>query len=224
MTESMAVRIRAINPQSSAEVELVAVRMRQTLVEVLGEEVGGNMYTMDWLVQRVFWHLDPSQCVGQVFLAEDDDGHIIGHTIVRIERDGTDGVVGLFSTFFVEPGSRNRSTATSLVAHGERWMMDHGMRTARTYTAETNATGLAQGWADLKKDSSGARCRIELRMMHPMVRANFRRRPDRVSGAPSCREESGLRGRHPESSLPREGEPELRPMRIPPSALREPES
>ena len=41
--------IRAIDPQSRAEVELVASRMRQTLVEVLGEEVGGNMYTMDWL-------------------------------------------------------------------------------------------------------------------------------------------------------------------------------
>jgi GNAT superfamily N-acetyltransferase len=138
MTERMAVRIRAINPQSSAEVELVAVRMRQTLVEVLGEKVGRNMYTMDWLVQRVFWHLDPSQCVGQVFLAEDGAGHVIGHTIVRIERDEAGGEVGLFSTFFVEPGSRNRSTATCLVAHGERWMMDHGMRTARTYTAETN--------------------------------------------------------------------------------------
>jgi len=131
-------RIRAIDPQSRAEVELVASRMRQTLVEVLGEEVGGNMCTMDWLIQRVLWHLDPNQCVGQVFLSEDSEGHITGHTIVRLELDQGGNEIGLFSTFFVEPGSRNQAVATSFVVHGEKWMVDHGMITAVTYTAETN--------------------------------------------------------------------------------------
>ena len=131
-------QIRVIDPQSRAEVELVASRMRQTLVEVLGEEVGGSMYTMDWLVQRVLWHLDPNQCVGQVFLSEDSEGRITGHTIVRIERDQAGEQIGLFSTFFVEPGSRNRAIATTFVSHGEKWMLDHGMRTAVTYTAESN--------------------------------------------------------------------------------------
>jgi hypothetical protein len=131
-------RIRAIDPQSPAEVELVASRMRETLVEVLGEKVGGNMYTMDWLIQRVLWHLDPNQCVGQVFLSEDSEGHITGHTIVRIQLDEAGKEIGLFSTFFVEPGSRNQTIATSFVVHGEKWMMDHGMTTAVTYTAESN--------------------------------------------------------------------------------------
>jgi GNAT superfamily N-acetyltransferase len=131
-------RIRAIDPQSRAEVELVASRMRQTLVEVLGEEVGGSMYTMDWLIQRVLWHLDPNQCVGQVFLSEDSEGRITGHTIVRIERDQAGKQIGLFSTFFVEPGSRNQAIATSFVVHGEKWMVEHGTHTAMTYTAETN--------------------------------------------------------------------------------------
>jgi len=36
------------------------------------------------------------------------------------------------------PGSRNKAVATSFVAHGEKWMLDHGMITAVTYTAETN--------------------------------------------------------------------------------------
>jgi GNAT superfamily N-acetyltransferase len=140
MTEAKpgAHRIRAIDPQSPAEVELVASRMRQTLVEVLGEDVGGNMYTMDWLTQRVLWHLDPSQCVGQVFLSEDSEGHITGHTIVRIQLDEAGKEIGLFSTFFVEPGSRNQAVATSLVVRGEQWMADHGMITAVTYTAESN--------------------------------------------------------------------------------------
>jgi GNAT superfamily N-acetyltransferase len=124
--------VRAINPNARTEVELVASRMRQTLLEVLGEEVGGGMYTMDWLIQRVFWHLDKGQCVGRVFLSEDCEGRITGHTIVRIERDDAGNEVGLFSTFLVEPGSRNRGVGTSLVTHGERWMMDHGMLTAMT--------------------------------------------------------------------------------------------
>jgi len=138
MRRTGAHRIRALDPQSRAEVELVASRMRQTLVEVLGEEVGGSLYTMDWLIQRVLWHLDPNQCVGQVFLSEDSEGHITGHTIVRIELDQAGNEIGLFSTFFVEPGSRNKAVATSFVAHGEKWMLDHGMITAVTYTAETN--------------------------------------------------------------------------------------
>lgn len=131
-------RVRAIDPQSRVEVELVASRMRQTLVEVLGEEVGGSMYTMDWLIQRVLWHLDPNQCIGQVFLSEDSEGHITGHTIVRIQLDETGRKIGLFSTFFVEPGSRNQAIARSFVVHGEKWMVDHGMVTATTYTAESN--------------------------------------------------------------------------------------
>ena len=38
----------------------------------------------------------------------------------------------------MEPGSRNRAIATGFVAHGEKWMADHGMTTAMTYTAESN--------------------------------------------------------------------------------------
>ncbi len=112
--------------------------MRQTLVEVLGEAKGGSMYSMDWLIQRVLWHLDPNQCVGQVFLSEDADGRITGHAIVRIDHDHDGNETGLFSTFFVEPGSRKRSIATSFVAQGEKWMVDHGMRRATTYTDENN--------------------------------------------------------------------------------------
>ena len=131
-------RIREINPQSSAEIELVATRMRETLIEVLGEEAGGNMYPLEWLIQRVRFHLDPSQCAGQVFVSENREGKITGHTIVRIER-GEDGhEFGLFSTFYVEPGSRNQAIATNFVRRGEQWMRELGMTTAMTYTAADN--------------------------------------------------------------------------------------
>ena len=38
-----------INPHSTDEIELVAARMRQTLIEVLGEEEGTALSSMDWL-------------------------------------------------------------------------------------------------------------------------------------------------------------------------------
>lgn len=132
-------RIRAIDPTSAAEVELVASRMRETLMEVLGRERAGEMYTHEWLVQRVRWHLDPAVTTGQVFLAEAGPGAITGHTIVRIEDDGEGRAIGLFSTIFVAPEARQQGVAIALIARGEAWMIEHGMTTAVTYTDEGNA-------------------------------------------------------------------------------------
>jgi GNAT superfamily N-acetyltransferase len=131
-------RIRAIDPSSPAEVELVAGRMRQTLAEVLGEERGIALYTMEWLRQRVLWHLDPEKSTAQVFLSENADGHVTGHTIVRVERDDDEREIGLFSTFFVEPESRRTAVATSLLRRGEAWMLEHGLPEAVTYTSDAN--------------------------------------------------------------------------------------
>lgn len=39
-------KVRVIDADSVSEVELVARRMRQTLMEVLGEHVGRQLYTM----------------------------------------------------------------------------------------------------------------------------------------------------------------------------------
>lgn len=112
--------------------------MRQTLVEVLGEERGSTLYTMAWLRRRVLWHLNPQKSTGQVFLSENADGHVTGHTIVRVERDDDGRDIGLFSTFFVEPESRRTAVATSLLRRGEEWMLQHGMTEAVTYTSDTN--------------------------------------------------------------------------------------
>src|SRR4029079_19118147 len=99
-----------IDPNSKGEIELVAARMRQTLVEVLGEETGGSMYSMEWLIDRVKFHLDPAKCVGVVYVAEDESG-IVGHTIVRLEDDDKFGAIGLFSTTYVIPDARRQGFA-----------------------------------------------------------------------------------------------------------------
>lgn len=132
-------RIRVIDPGAAGEVALVAARMRETLVEVLGEEVGSAMYTMDWLVERVLWHLDAGRCTGQVFLAERGDGHIAGHTIVRLDVDAQGQPSGLFSTTYVEPASRRTGVAIALLARGEAWMREQGMTEAVTFTDTFNA-------------------------------------------------------------------------------------
>lgn len=128
-------RVRAFDRGNDAELDLVAERMRSTLMEVLGDEVGGSMYSLDWLRDRVRWHLDPATCVGEVFVAEDDSGEVLGHTIVRLDASSADG---LFATTYVTPAARRRGVADALLARGERWLLDRGMSTLATATSETN--------------------------------------------------------------------------------------
>ena len=131
-------RIRPLEPSRPEEIELVAGRMRATLVEVLGERTGAAMYTMDWLRRRVRQHLEGGDHVGQVFLAELDDGTIAGHAILRIDSDEAGGEIGLFSTVYVAPDRRRQGIAAALLRAGESWMRERRLPRAMTYTAETN--------------------------------------------------------------------------------------
>ena len=130
--------IRPIDSNSVAEIELVANRMRETLIEVLGEERGADMYSLDWLAQRVRWHLDPSEVLGQVFLAVDSDQHICGHTIVRKDKDDDGAPIGLFTTTYVAPASRRHGVAKLLLDQGETWIREHDLSEAVTYTEKDN--------------------------------------------------------------------------------------
>lgn len=128
-------RIREIDPQSKFEIDLVAERMRQTLVEVLGEKKGGSMYSMDWLIGRVRWHLDAKNTDGRVFLSENHERKIIGHAIARIDHGSA---FGYFSTIFVEPSSRRHGIATSLMNHVEDWFSARRMPKIIYNTAENH--------------------------------------------------------------------------------------
>lgn len=148
--------LRDIDPACDAEIAVVAERMRLTLMEVVGTEAGEAMYTMDWLVQRVRFHLDPGQCRGRVIVAE-AEGEIVGHTILRRQTEETWGEFGLFSTFYVVPEWRRRGVADRFVTVGEAWFLDEGLPQARTYTAHDNRPlhGLMErhGYAiDLRRD------------------------------------------------------------------------
>lgn len=132
------IQIRPLKSDSTDEIELIAMRMRETLIEVLGEEEGGSMYSMAWLKQRVLFHLDPKQSTGQVFLAKNSKDQILGHTIVRIDKDDQGKSIGLFSTTFIAPEFRRQAVATRLLSQGEDWMRGQGMTEAVTYTSDSN--------------------------------------------------------------------------------------
>lgn len=130
-------RVRPIDPTSAAEIALVAERMRATLVEVLGEARGTSMYSLEWLVERVRFHLDPAR-EAAVFVAEDAGGEIVGHSIVRSELDDEQRAFGLVSTTYVLPSHRRLGLASALLAHEEAWMRERGLERAATDTARDN--------------------------------------------------------------------------------------
>lgn len=154
--------VRPLRRDAADEIDLVAERMRLTLIEVLGPEVGADMYSMDWLRARVRWHLDPARCTGEVLIAE-IKGAIVGHTIIRLEPNPDGTLTGLFSTIYVAPETRRRGIADALVRHGEAWLTSLQMTTLGTSTSATNTALIAlferHGYAIVLHDP-------KLRMVH----------------------------------------------------------
>lgn len=130
--------IRRLVASAERDIALVATRMRETLVEVLGEERGAALYGMEWIRERVLFHLDAAKSTAVVLLAELEDGQIAGHTIVRREQEETGRVVGLFSTSFVARPYRRRGIAAAMLVAGEDWLRTHNLAAAVTYTSANN--------------------------------------------------------------------------------------
>ena len=135
-------RIRDIDPTSTAEVDLVAQRMLQTLIEVEGPVRGSSLYTMEWLVARIHWHLDASVCRGRVLLAELPRKQVAGHTIVRLESTES-AQFGLVSTTYIDPALRRTGVASALLVYSERWFSEQGMPSCCTWTSSANAALIA---------------------------------------------------------------------------------
>ena len=123
---------------SAAEIDIVANRMRTTLIEVEGEEVGTALYSLDWLRERVRWHLGNPAVQAKVLLAT-SDGEIIGHTIVRREAEAFAAEFGLISTTYVCPEFRGLGVATALLEAGERWFASLKLRSYATWTSSANS-------------------------------------------------------------------------------------
>lgn len=129
--------IRPLNRTDEVEIEVVAQRMRATLIEVLGEQDGRALYTMDWLRERVREHLDPKRYEAEVFLAE-QAGVLQGQAIVRRDTSPEGGAIGLMATIYVLPEHRRAGIATALVEAVEQWIVDRKLRLAATNTGVQN--------------------------------------------------------------------------------------
>lgn len=132
--------IREIDRSNRGEIDLIAQRMRQTLVDVLGEEKGGSMYTMEWLRDRVLWHLDETATTAKIFLSENQDGKITGQAIARIELSDDGEQYGYFSTIYVDPAFRRQGWAKSFLKCVEEWFTEKNMPKIIYNTAQSNST------------------------------------------------------------------------------------
>lgn len=130
--------IRDIDSSSENEIKIVASRMGQTLVEVLGPEKGKNYYSDEWLVDRLKWHLDRKNCHAKVAVMISVDNEIIGHAIARLEKDEQQSHFGYFSTIYVSPKSRKQGLALRLIEHIEQWLMANDMKKIVYNTAENH--------------------------------------------------------------------------------------
>ncbi len=141
-TPSFELTIRPVNAANQAEIDWVAAGMRKTLIEIEGEVVGTELYSMDWLRDRVRWHVDAGQSSACVFVAQRvaDGGknNIIGHMIVRVEADDAGRQFGLVSTTYVEPAARRLGVATQLLIQGQVWMINQKLSRAATWTSAAN--------------------------------------------------------------------------------------
>ena len=129
--------IRPLDRCAPEELAQVADRMRLTLIEVLGAPVGADMYSIEWLRERVRWHLDASAVLGEVLVAEIEGG-VRGHTLLRIEVDENGERTGLFATTYVEPEWRRRGVGRALLQRGEAWLVAHDPSWLATHTSATN--------------------------------------------------------------------------------------
>ncbi|MBH9576626.1 GNAT family N-acetyltransferase [Inhella proteolytica] len=140
MTAMAAVCIRALDPAAPAEIDRVAQGMQATLIEVEGEVRGRALHSLEWLRERVLWHLD-HPCAA-VWLAVQGT-EVLGHSLVRAEPPGPEetlpvGAWGLVTTSYVWPPARRRGIARQLLLHDEAWMRARGLSHARTWTGANN--------------------------------------------------------------------------------------
>jgi GNAT superfamily N-acetyltransferase len=130
----LTLRLRALDLDSGDDLEWVAQGMRATLIEVEGKAIGVSLYSLDWLRERVRWHLGREDAA--VWLALEGDA-ILGHSIVREESDGGCRH-GLVSTSYVKPEARRKGIARALLRHDEAWMQARNLGESRTWTGAFN--------------------------------------------------------------------------------------
>ena len=133
--------IRPLQSNSIEEIQLVASRMKLTLIDVMGDQKGSNFYSEEWLLDRVFWHVNLGSNA-EIFLCTDESGNIVAQAIVRKEKE-SDREFGYFSTIYVEPASRRKGAAKLLIAKVLEWCHSRNLPKIIYNTATNNTNMIA---------------------------------------------------------------------------------
>lgn len=129
---------RPLNRQSQEEINSVAQNMKKTLMEVMGEEKGSQYYSMDWLLERVYWHIELGDRA-KIILCEDAFSNLIGQAIVRVEFDeDLEQEIGYFSTIYIEPAIRKQGAASLLINQVHEWCKEKQLQIVSYSTAKDN--------------------------------------------------------------------------------------
>jgi ribosomal protein S18 acetylase RimI-like enzyme len=128
--------VRPLKSDSNEEIQLVASRMKFTLIDVMGAEKGSNFYSDDWLLDRVRWHLDLG-INAKILLCVDDIGNIVGQAIIRKDLEN-DCNFAYFSTIYVEPSWRRKGAAKLLIEEVIEWCRSHNFLKITYSTAADN--------------------------------------------------------------------------------------
>lgn len=131
--------IREIDANATDEIDLVAARMRATVVEVEGEENADRLHSREWIRERLLWHVTGTDVVAKVLVASISGHGIVGHTILQRETDTAGQAFGLFSTSYVAPEHRRQGIANALLEAGEAWFATLGLNAFATWTSSTNS-------------------------------------------------------------------------------------
>ena len=123
--------------QDSKELPIIASRMRDTLIDVLGVEIGSSMYSLEWLRDRAVSHLD-GRLSGAIYIARfGPENQHVGHIIIRQEEDER-GHYGLVTTAYVLPEMRRKGIADALLDAAHAWFSSQQLLRTATDTGENN--------------------------------------------------------------------------------------
>lgn len=112
--------------------------MGETLIEVLGPGRAGAVHSEAEIRERLLWHVEPvAGRRAHALVSVDSHGRLSGHTLLRVERENSQDI-GLVATTYVAPPYRRQGLAARLLVAGEAWLSSQGVVELATYTDAHN--------------------------------------------------------------------------------------
>lgn len=138
------IRIRDLDPESDAELDVVTRMCRRTVLETIPElegsedkaqAVSGNFSYAQMNDMIRACSRNPAH---RLLVAVEESGRIVGHSMISQKVDSEGRRYGYFFSRFVEPSHRRRGIATRLLAEALAWFEASDVEYLRAETHATN--------------------------------------------------------------------------------------